>query len=48
MKTMRPPSYHHNGFVVTRALGHMILKMYGPKKNGNASCTDLVPFKNGL
>ena len=26
MKTMHPPDYHHNGFVVTRALGHM---MYG-------------------
>ena len=26
MKTMCPPSYHHNGFVATHALGHM---MYG-------------------
>ena len=26
MKTMFPPSYHHNGFVATHALGHM---MYG-------------------
>ena len=26
MKTMCPPSYHHNGFIVTHALGHM---MYG-------------------
>ena len=26
MKTMCPPSYHHSGFVVTHALGHM---MYG-------------------
>ena len=26
MKTMCPPGYHHNGFVATRALGHM---MYG-------------------
>ena len=26
MKTMCPLSYHHNGFVATRALGHM---MYG-------------------
>ena len=26
MKTMRPPGYHHNGFVATHALGHM---MYG-------------------
>ena len=24
MKTMCPPSYHHNGFVATHALGHMI------------------------
>ena len=23
MKTMRPPGYHHNGFVATHALGHM-------------------------
>ena len=33
MKTMCPPSYHHNSFVVTCALGHM---MYG--------CTLLVPM----
>ena len=26
MKTMCPPGYHHSGFVVTHALGHM---MYG-------------------
>ena len=26
MKTMFPPNYHHNGFVATHALGHM---MYG-------------------
>ena len=26
MKTMCPPSYHHNGFMVTHALGYM---MYG-------------------
>ena len=26
MKVRCPPSYHHNGFVVTHALGHM---MYG-------------------
>ena len=24
MKTMCPPGYHHNGFVATHALGHMI------------------------
>ena len=26
MKTMCPPAYHHNGFMATHALGHM---MYG-------------------
>ena len=26
MKTMSPPGYHHNSFVTTHALGHM---MYG-------------------
>ena len=24
MKTMCPPGYHHNGFVATHALGHMV------------------------
>ena len=24
MKTMWPPVYHHNGFVATHALGHMM------------------------
>ena len=24
MKTMRSPRYHHNGFVETHALGHMM------------------------
>ena len=24
VKTMCPPGYHHNGFVATHALGHMI------------------------
>ena len=24
IKTMCPPSYHHNGFMATDALGHMI------------------------
>ena len=28
MKTMCPPGYHHNDFVATHALGHM---MYGLK-----------------
>ena len=25
MKTMCPPGYHHNGFVATHALGHMMI-----------------------
>ena len=29
MKTMCPPGYHHNGFVATHALGHM---MYGSSR----------------
>ena len=37
MKTMCPPGYHHNGFVVTHALGHMmhglhIAGTYEPKR----------------
>ena len=28
MKTMCPPGYHHNGFVATHALGHMMYIMY--------------------
>ena len=24
MKTMCPPGYHHNGFMTTHALGHMM------------------------
>ena len=27
MKTMCPPGYHHNGFVATHALGHMMRYM---------------------
>ena len=27
MKTMCPPGYHHNGFVTTHALGHMMYIM---------------------
>ena len=27
MKTMLPPGYHHNGFVATDALGHMMYIM---------------------
>ena len=26
MKTMCPPVYHHNGFVATHALGHMMYR----------------------
>ena len=31
MKTMCPPGYHHNGFVATHAIGHMMygFMMYG-------------------
>ena len=34
MKTMCPPGYHHNGFVATHALGHMmyILMWIGKQK----------------
>ena len=28
MKTMCPPGYHHNGFVATHALGHMMYDIY--------------------
>ena len=28
MKTMCPPGYHHNGFVATHALGHMMYGLY--------------------
>ena len=28
MKTMCPPGYHHNGFVATHALGHMMYIYY--------------------
>ena len=28
MKTMCPPGYHHNGFVATHALGHMMHHVY--------------------
>ena len=27
MKTMCPPGYHHNGFVATHALGHMMWQL---------------------
>ena len=28
MKTICPPGYHHNGFVATHALGHMMYIYY--------------------
>ena len=28
MKTIRPPGYHHNGFVATHALGDMTTYIY--------------------
>ena len=28
MKTISPPGYHHNGFVATHALGHMMYSIY--------------------
>ena len=28
MKTMCPPGYHHNGFVATHALEHMMYGIY--------------------
>ena len=31
MKTMCPPGYHHNGFVTTHALGHMMYGYHVPK-----------------
>ena len=30
MKTMCPPGYHHNGFVATHALGHMMYRTSCP------------------
>ena len=36
MKTMCPPGYHHNGFVATHALGHM---MYGYHVHHVPKCT---------
>ena len=36
MKTMCPPGYHHNGFVATHALGHM---MYGAVCRGSLLTT---------
>ena len=42
MKTMCPPGYHHNGFVATHALGHMLKCMRCHKAivviTGRAQC----------
>ena len=39
MKTMCPPSYHHNGFMATDALRHM---MYGLTVHDNCtSCAQV-------
>ena len=38
MKTMCPPGYHHNGFVATHALGHM---MYGYHLINRTSCAQV-------
>ena len=35
MKRMCPPGYHHNGFVATHALGHM---MYGSVRFEHSVC----------
>ena len=37
-KTMCPPGYHHNGFVATHALGHM---MYGSIRTSCAQVHEL-------
>ena len=38
MKTMCPPGYHHDGFVATHALGHM---MYGLHMMNRTSCAQV-------
>ena len=38
MKTMCPPGYHHNGFVATHALGHMMYMMSIVVITGRAHC----------
>ena len=38
MKTMLPPGYHHNGFVATHTLGHM---MYGYNGINRTSCAQV-------
>ena len=45
MKTMRPPGFHHNGFVATHALGHIIyiyIYIYIYIKKRRRPNTDLI------
>ena len=44
MKTMCPPGYHHNGFVATHALGHM---MYGSTLLVPMSCHKAIVVITG-
>ena len=44
MKTMCPPGYHHNGFVATHALGHM---MYGHNRTSCAKVHELSQSRCG-
>ena len=40
MKTMCPPGYHHNGFVATHALGHMMYSYtFGSLVPAMCNCT---------
>ena len=39
MNTMCPPSYHHNGFVATHALGHMMHELPQSYCGDNRECT---------
>ena len=36
MKTMCPPGYHHNGFVATDVVGHMMLHIAGTNEPKSA------------
>ena len=50
MKTMCPPGYHHNGIVVSHALGHM---MYGytlpiPMNQKNVQQASSLGARDGL
>ena len=45
MKTMCPPGYHHNGFMPTHALGHM---MYGSNSQQSSKfCKSIFRFCGG-